>query len=55
MYHAAPLQFTMAAVHRIGGTVIVMEHFDAEESLVLIEKYRVTHTQMGCRRCSSGC
>jgi len=45
MYHAAPLQFTMA-VHRIGGTVIVMEHFDAEQSLALIEKYRVTHTQM---------
>jgi acyl-CoA synthetase (AMP-forming)/AMP-acid ligase II len=33
-------------VHRIGGTVIVMEHFDAEQSLALIEKYRVTHTQM---------
>ena len=45
LYHAAPLQFTMA-VHRIGGTVIVMEHFDAEETLALIEKYRVTHTQM---------
>src|SRR5260370_40739115 len=45
MYHAAPLQFTMA-VHRIGGTVIVMEHFDAERSLALIEKYPVTHTHM---------
>ena len=45
LYHSAPLQFTMA-VHRIGGTVIVMEHFDAEETLTLIEKYRVTHTQM---------
>src|SRR3984885_2233842 len=45
LYHSAPLQFTMA-VHRIGGTVIVMEHFDAEQSLALIEKYRVTHAQM---------
>lgn len=45
LYHSAPLQFTMA-VHRIGGTVIVMEHFDAEQSVALIEKYRVTHTQM---------
>ena len=45
LYHSAPLQFTMA-VHRIGGTVIIMEHFDAEQSLALIEKYRVTHTQM---------
>ena len=34
LYHSAPLQFTMA-VHRIGGTVIVMEHFDAEQSLAL--------------------
>jgi long-chain acyl-CoA synthetase len=45
LYHSAPLQFTMA-IHRIGGTVIVMEHFDAEQSLALIEKYRVTHAQM---------
>jgi long-chain acyl-CoA synthetase len=45
MYHSAPLQFTMA-VHRVGGTVIVMEHFDAEETLRLIEKYKVTHSQM---------
>src|ERR1019366_8718618 len=43
--HSAPLQFTMA-VHRIGGTVVVMEHFDGEQSLALFEKYRVTHTQM---------
>ncbi len=45
LYHSAPLQFTMA-VHRIGGTVVVMEHFDAEQSLALFEKYRMTHTQM---------
>jgi long-chain acyl-CoA synthetase len=45
LYHSAPLQFTMA-VHRIGGTVVVMEHFDAQEALLLIDKYRVTHTQM---------
>jgi long-chain acyl-CoA synthetase len=29
-----------------GGTVIVMEHFDAEHYLSLIEKYQVTHTQL---------
>src|SRR5260370_27372876 len=45
LYHSAPLQFTMA-VHRTGGTVIVMEDFEAEETLAFIEKYRVTHTQM---------
>ena len=45
LYHSAPLQFTMA-VHRIGGTVVVMEHFDAQEALSAIHKYRVTHTQV---------
>ncbi len=44
LYHAAPLTFcgmTMA----VGGTVIVMEKFDAEESLALIERYKATHSQ----------
>ncbi len=45
LYHSAPLRFTMA-VHQLGGTVVVMEHFDAEETLRLIAKYRVTHMQM---------
>jgi acyl-CoA synthetase (AMP-forming)/AMP-acid ligase II len=44
LYHAAPLRFSMA-VHQAGGTIIVMEHFDAEETLALIEKHRVTHSQ----------
>ena len=44
LYHAAPLGFT-AAVHSLGGTNVVMETFDAVESLRLIEKYRVTHSQ----------
>ncbi len=43
-YHAAPLQFFMG-VHRLGGTAVVMEHFDAEASLAAIERYRVTHSQ----------
>jgi long-chain acyl-CoA synthetase len=30
----------------LGGAVIVMEHFDAEEFLSLVEKHRVTHTQL---------
>jgi acyl-CoA synthetase (AMP-forming)/AMP-acid ligase II len=45
LYHAAPLRFTMG-VHRIGGTVIVMEHFDPEEFLQLVERYHVTQTQV---------
>jgi len=45
LYHAAPLRFTMA-VHRVGGTAIVMEHFDPVEFLRLIETHKVTHTQV---------
>jgi long-chain acyl-CoA synthetase len=45
LYHAAPLRFTMA-VHRAGGTVVVMEHFDPVEYLRLIEKHGATHTQV---------
>jgi len=44
LYHAAPLRYCMA-VHRFGGTIVIMEHFDAEESLKLIEKYKITHSQ----------
>ncbi|MBS0517078.1 MAG: AMP-binding protein [Proteobacteria bacterium] len=45
LYHAAPLRFNMS-VMRLGGTSIVMEHFDAEEYLRLVEKYHATHTQL---------
>lgn len=45
LYHAAPLRFNMA-VHRYGGTTIVMERFVAETAMALIERHRVTHTQM---------
>ncbi len=44
-YHAAPLRFTMT-VQRLGGTVVMMEHFDAEEYLRLVEKHRCTHSQL---------
>lgn len=42
LYHAAPLRWAMT-IHRLGGTVIVMEKFDAEDALALIERHRVTH------------
>ena len=45
LYHAAPLRFCLAA-HALGGTVVAMEHFDAEEYLSLVEKYRITHSQV---------
>ncbi len=44
-YHAAPLRFTMA-MQRIGGTSVIMEHFDPEEFLALIEQWKVSHTQV---------
>lgn len=45
LYHAAPLRFCMAN-HRIGGTTVVMDHFDPESFLAAIERYRVTFTQV---------
>ncbi|MFF0499849.1 acyl-CoA synthetase [Nocardia aobensis] len=44
LYHAAPLGWSMA-VHRSGGTVVVMRKFDPEQALALIERHRVTHSQ----------
>lgn len=45
VYHAAPLRFAAGIVHRTGGTVVMMERFDAERALAAIEEYRVTHSQ----------
>ena len=45
LYHAAPLRFAMS-VMRLGGTVVVMEHFDAAEFLRLVALHRITHTQV---------
>ena len=44
MYHAAPLAFS-TAVHRVGGTLVIMERFDAATSLAAIGKHQVTHSQ----------
>ena len=44
LYHSAPLRFTMAA-QRLGATVVVMERFEPEQALQLIEHHRVTHAQ----------
>jgi fatty-acyl-CoA synthase/long-chain acyl-CoA synthetase len=45
LYHAAPLRFTMMAIV-LGGTSIIMESFDAEGFLKLIEKHKVTQAQL---------
>jgi fatty-acyl-CoA synthase len=44
LYHAAPLR-TSLGVQSLGGTVVVMERFDAARALALIERERVTHSQ----------
>ncbi|HEY0105952.1 MAG TPA: acyl-CoA synthetase [Rhizomicrobium sp.] len=44
LYHAAPLHYSMAA-QRLGATVVVMEHFEAEAALAAIETYRATASQ----------
>ncbi len=44
MYHAAPLAFS-APVHRLGGTLVIMEKFDAANALRAIETYGATHSQ----------
>jgi long-chain acyl-CoA synthetase len=45
LYHSAPLRFNMA-VHRLGGTTVVMDRFDPAWALELIERHGVTHVQM---------
>ena len=45
LYHAAPLRFNMM-VGALGGTSVIMEKFDPEEYLRLVEKHRCTQTQL---------
>ncbi|WP_319447746.1 MULTISPECIES: acyl-CoA synthetase [unclassified Mycobacterium] len=45
LYHTAPLGWS-TAVHELGGTVVVMETFDAEKFLAAVERHRVTHVQV---------
>ena len=41
LYHAAPLRWSMT-MHKIGGTVVMMQKFDPEKVLQSIQKYHVT-------------
>ncbi len=45
LYHSAPQAANSLTIH-FGGTCIVMERFDPVLYLDLIEKYKVTHTQL---------
>lgn len=44
LYHAAPLRYVTRTVE-VGGTVVIMQKFDAREALELIGRYAVTHSQ----------
>jgi long-chain acyl-CoA synthetase len=45
LYHSAP-QAAVSLTISLGGTAIIMEHFDPERYLALVERYRVTHSQL---------
>ena len=45
LYHAAPLRYCRS-VQRLGGTVVVMDKFDPEAYLRLVEQYRITFSQI---------
>ena len=45
LYHAAGLRYAMVTGHA-GGTVVVMEKFDAQATLAQIERYRITHVSL---------
>ncbi|KAA1194260.1 acyl-CoA synthetase [Pseudohalioglobus sediminis] len=44
LYHAAPLHYNMMNLYQ-GGTSVIMERFDPERALALIEEHRATHSQ----------
>jgi long-chain acyl-CoA synthetase len=45
LYHSAP-HVGVALTIRSGGTAVIMERFDPEDFLRLVERHRVTHTQL---------
>lgn len=45
LYHAAPLRYNMT-FQRTGATCVIMETFDAERYLQLVEEYQITHSQL---------
>jgi long-chain acyl-CoA synthetase len=45
LYHGAPLTWSLASI-RSGATVVVMERFDPEQFLHLVDAHRVTHSQL---------
>ncbi|GIU84535.1 MAG: long-chain acyl-CoA synthetase [Acidimicrobiales bacterium] len=46
LYHAAPLVFSLSVPLAAGCGVVLMDGWDAEKTLRLVERWRVTHTHM---------
>lgn len=46
LYHAAPLAFSLSVPLLSGAGVVIMERWDPEEALRLVEAHRVTHTHL---------
>src|SRR4029079_11085341 len=45
LYHSAP-QAAVNLTICVGGTAVIMERFDPEQYLALVEKWGITHTQL---------
>src|SRR3954447_9278039 len=46
LYHAAPLSFSLGLPLLFGMTVVLMDGWDAAETLRLVDKHQVTHTHV---------
>lgn len=44
LYHSAPLRYNMM-MNRLGASAVIMQKFDPEKALQLIETHRITHSQ----------
>ncbi len=45
LYHSAP-QASVSGAIRLGATSVIMERFDPEQYLMLVEKYQITNSQL---------
>jgi long-chain acyl-CoA synthetase len=46
LYHAAPLAFSLGVPLMLGAGVVLMDGWDAAETLRLVEAHRITHTHV---------
>lgn len=45
-YHAAPLLFNVSTPLNMGSAIVMMDRWDPQETLKLVDEYGVTHTHM---------